>query len=302
MTYLKSESTHPMQITNKFSIRVLKLSVIAIIIAASFLGIFDRKSETYVDTSLNQALAVYAGARGMNAIISVAQSFQIPFVTPGEILDPVNDLVERFSTLMELSIGSLVIQKLLIEITAYRYFNYAIAAAGVILGTTIFAFQGRFYLTSLRFFLTLVFLRFSVVLALFFNGVISDIFIIEKIKGETTQMNKVVNETNSLVDSKIPNQLPKEAVKQNDQNFLQKMGSVISERTKQIYESMTAKLDNFNPKIVKEKLEKSIQGILRLMALFFLQTIFLPIIFLYLFKKVLSLIWQTEASSSIPRY
>ena len=53
----------------------------------------------------NRALATFAIARAINGVISVIQETQIGFsvgvsttVAPGQLLDPLNDLIERFST------------------------------------------------------------------------------------------------------------------------------------------------------------------------------------------------------------
>lgn len=90
----------------------LILSVIAVIAA---LGLFDRAerallprtlamaSQEALHDNLAQATAVFATARVIDAAVSVAQTVEVSAglgVQPGQVLDPVNDLVERFSTMM----------------------------------------------------------------------------------------------------------------------------------------------------------------------------------------------------------
>lgn len=83
------------------------------------LGLFDRAErallpatlaevgEARVEENLARAAALFATARALNAAISVAQSASVSAgvgvegsVSPGQALDPVNDLVERFSAVM----------------------------------------------------------------------------------------------------------------------------------------------------------------------------------------------------------
>ena len=68
---------------------------------------FPGVSLQSLEETAERALQAFAVARGINAVISVIQDVEIGFtfglsatLSPGEILDPVNDLVERFSLVM----------------------------------------------------------------------------------------------------------------------------------------------------------------------------------------------------------
>lgn len=296
-TTLESPATKIDRYNPRLIAHTLKILVIIAVVVASFLGIFDKKSEAYVDQSLKQAIVVYGVARGTNALISVAKSFEIPLITPGEVLDPVDDLVERFSTLMELSIGSLVIQKLLIEITTHVYFNYAIAVIGLLVVLTMFVFRKQFYLLSFRLFLSLVFFRFAIVLVLFLNGIVSDTFVAQKVSDETIKMNLVVEQANLLADGKARTVAPIASAKARDQGLFDRISSSFSEVKQTIVNTISTTIDSIKLEQIKKKLESTVESMLRLMALFFLQTILLPVLFLYVFKRVLSSIWQAQANA-----
>lgn len=90
----------------------LILAAIAIIAA---LGLFDRlerailpqtlaaSGQQVLHDNLGQATALFATARVIDGAVSVAQTVEVSAgigVQPGQVLDPVNDLVERFSTMM----------------------------------------------------------------------------------------------------------------------------------------------------------------------------------------------------------
>ncbi len=81
---------------------------------------FDQQGHAYLDDTLVKAGAAFVVARALNAAISVLQSFTLtPFigqVSLGEVLDPINDLVERFSWVMLAVTVAVGTQKLLLEI------------------------------------------------------------------------------------------------------------------------------------------------------------------------------------------
>ena len=87
----------------------------------------DIKATAYIDQSLKNAGAAFLLARGFNAVVSVFQESELQLepagvgvsLALGQALDPINDLVERFSWVMLASLTSLGIQKFLIEITPF---------------------------------------------------------------------------------------------------------------------------------------------------------------------------------------
>ena len=93
----------------------LALLLLALVAAAGLadraVGLLPRTpagaGEAALEENLARAAALFATARGLNAAISVAQSAEVSAgvgvqgtVSPGQALDPVNDLVERFSSVM----------------------------------------------------------------------------------------------------------------------------------------------------------------------------------------------------------
>jgi hypothetical protein len=107
------------------------------LLALSWLPALDRFAGGSVDAALGRALTAFAIARGINGAISVAQSTEVAVqpagvgvsLRPGEILDPVNDLVEQFSTLMLTASASLGLQKLLVGISGWLPLKVALGVA-----------------------------------------------------------------------------------------------------------------------------------------------------------------------------
>jgi len=87
----------------------------------------DRSAAATIDENLKRATITFVAARGINAVISVIQETHVQVqpagvgvsVALGEAFDPINDLVERFSWVMLLSLISLGIMKILIQVSAW---------------------------------------------------------------------------------------------------------------------------------------------------------------------------------------
>lgn len=121
------------------SLLVISATLIAVVL--SLLPGTDLIGQSYVDEAFKRALVGYALARGLNGAISVAQGTEVAIqpagigvnFTPGQILDPVNDLVERFSWIMMLASSSLGVQKILLSMSAWRGLLVALAVIGCLL-------------------------------------------------------------------------------------------------------------------------------------------------------------------------
>ncbi|XPV54723.1 MAG: hypothetical protein ACNI3H_07375 [Halarcobacter ebronensis] len=109
---------------NKLLLSIFTIS--AVFIAITFA--IDTTAKTLVDDSFSQAIIVFGSAKALNAVISLAQGTELslPFfvVAIGEVLDPVNDLVEQFSLVMLASMTSLGIQKIFLNFVTNEIYNY----------------------------------------------------------------------------------------------------------------------------------------------------------------------------------
>ena len=159
--FIRAVRTHG----TKTLVAILSLLVVALALS----GGLDRKGRGLVDGAFDQALVVFGTAKALNAVISFAQGTEVgpPGVTlaVGEVLDPVNDLVERFSWIMLASITSLGIQTIFMNIFTGDAFNLvfvAFAAGGTL--WLFWRFDGDERPRRLFFRLTAIvlFLRFSV--------------------------------------------------------------------------------------------------------------------------------------------
>ena len=118
----------------------LAFALVAVVGFLAVLPVADDIGEGHVDDAFRRALLGYAVARGLNGAISVAQGTEVAVqpagvgvnFAPGEILDPVNDLVERFSWIMMLAASSLGVQKVLLAMSGWAGLAAAVVAVGVL--------------------------------------------------------------------------------------------------------------------------------------------------------------------------
>ena len=106
------------------------LSAVAFVLAAfSFHGALDEFARKEVIETTNESVGIYVISRGINALVSVLQTSEInlPLVASmqvGEMLDPVNDAVERLSSIVVWAIGSLFLQRILLEVASSPAFKW----------------------------------------------------------------------------------------------------------------------------------------------------------------------------------
>lgn len=100
----------------------------------SLLGAVDLFADDLLAETTAESIGVYALSRSINAGISVSQSAQFGVgitVQVGEMLDPINDAVERLSSTMVWAIGSLLLQRLVLEVTSTAMFQWSFFCIGV---------------------------------------------------------------------------------------------------------------------------------------------------------------------------
>jgi len=149
------------------------LLVVAGLVGLSWLGTLDTISGDYVGASLLDAGIIYGTARGINALVSALQGTELDLwlvtFSVGELLDPVNDMIERFSGVMTIAITSLVIQQLLLVIVSDATFSAVLTLLAVAVITALLVNKTNSYKIFLKVFLVVALLRFSLSLVVIAN-------------------------------------------------------------------------------------------------------------------------------------
>ena len=105
----------------------------------SWFAVFDAPSSKVVEEGLQRAFVSFATARALNAAISVGQGTEVAIqpmgvgvtLAPGQLLDPINDLVENFSSLMMAACIALGAQKVLINIGGHWVVSFLLTIAAI---------------------------------------------------------------------------------------------------------------------------------------------------------------------------
>ncbi len=119
--------------TSKPLVALLLLLSSTLFYAASLqkIAISDDMADTYFAESIRAATIAYATTRGVNAVVSVIKESELNLapagvgltIAAGQLLDPIDDMTERLSSLLVAAIASLGIQKIGFEISALVSFK-----------------------------------------------------------------------------------------------------------------------------------------------------------------------------------
>lgn len=255
-------------------LRYLVVASVAIMVACSWLSPFDTKANEQVDAGLKRAAATYASARVLNGVISVVQGTHVSAApagmgmtfAPGEILDPLNDLVEQFSQVMLVAMIAFGIEKLLLSIGASWMISLALSGVA--------ALWAIFYLRRLagprwlgRLLLVLLMTRFAMPLALIGTDAIFQQFMAADYQESQELLKTVQGEASKLATAGTGEK----------QGFWDKLKST----TVDAFADARTHLES-----LKLAAENAIERIVRLMAIFVLQTIFLPVFFIWVLLGV----------------
>ncbi|MDX4028454.1 hypothetical protein [Aliarcobacter skirrowii] len=270
-------------IFNNFGkISILILSIF--IIFASSSVVVNESAKDVIDRSFNQALIVFGSAKALNAVISLAQGTEInlPFVVVavGEVLDPINDLVEQFSLIMLASLVSLGIQKILLNFVSNDFFNITFIISILVFNIFLFLkFKNIESIKNMALKLTLIllFLRFSIPFIAYLNEYSYDYFI--KPQYNIEQLNETILNTKDEI-SKIN----LESVEEKESGFFEKF------RQKFDMTFYEKKVDEY-----KDAVDSSSDNIVDLIIVFIFQTILLPLFYLFVFYILLKKLFNFPA-------
>jgi len=281
--------TNPQQKQGR-SFKPILIVVIALVVGLSSITTVDRAAEADFESVFHRALITFALARSLNGVISAVQGTEVALqpagvgvtLTPGEILDPVNDLIERFSWIMLGASLSLGVQQVLLDIGQWWGTRLVVALLAV---AWLFVRLWRSDKTLLesalmRALIIALFIRFAVPLALIANEAIYDQFLESRYE-ESTQ---VIEAAGAEIEAAS-----------------EPVDKLAEEQDQSLWESLERALDstketlNLRERVetIRERATELIENLIQLSVVFILQTGILPLLFLWLLmqliKRVMSL-------------
>lgn len=246
-------------------------------------GSLDRGAQEATDRVFRQALLTYAAARSLDAAVSLAEGTELALepggigvtVSAGEILEPLDDLIEQFSSLMLISTTSLGIQSLLLRASAWGVLTTLLIL--VLIGRVVVAFLPEGIPPAARSILgkaTLLLLiaRFAVPAYALGTTVLFERFL-QPGQEEAVQ---ALEETSS--DVREMEQLDADEVEPG-----------LAGRVSRWFSGAMERLDvSQRVEELRERIGLAVDHLVHLMVVFVLQTLVLPVAFLWLLSRVLT--------------
>lgn len=268
------------QIIKTGTTRILLGLLFGLAITLSLTQSIDIQSKEHIDKAFNRALITFGIAKALNGVISVAQGTEVAIqpagiginLTPGQILDPINDLIERFSWVMLASTTALGIQKTFLIMSKWPEFNYFMIFMLTISLVLLFYKTREFQQTRifiLRLSLLLVVLRFIVPVAGLSNELIYETFLkndyitaSEQLEFTTEKISQL-NETDKIIQPDIR----KKSVWESAKDFYSSTSEMLD---------ISARIEKY-----KKAAAEATQHVINLIVVFVFQTIIIPLVFIY---------------------
>ena len=260
----------------RIDVKALVSVLIVVLVTLSSTRVLDDYVDDYTNESIRNAALTYASARGVNALVSVLQSTEIEAgvivsgsMTIGEVLDPLNDMIERFSSVMTWVLASLAAQKLLLLLASHVLFLYLVAVLGVVSLLLIYFGRSRTQGLVFRCFLVVVFVRFALGLAVAMNSAVDILFLDQQLRENDQEMAQL--QSNIVrIDTTVNAD-----------------GDDIRAAVMDFWSELS--LDELN-----QKINRGIENFINLVAIYLLKTILFPLGFFYMALFVIRRLWQVD--------
>lgn len=259
--------------------RKILLSVACLLaILAAGTGQLDTVGEEMAEKAFRRALVTFAVARTLNGVISVAQGTEVAIepagvgvnFSVGQILDPVNDLIERFSSVMLVATSALGLQNILLDVSKWWGISAFMLFSAMLLLVTLWSpAASRWKPWGLRLMLVAIAVRFAVPLIIIGTSLVFDTFLEQQHAAATQALEATSAEISELSKETTP------ALPGSELSLRDKIGSFLDDSLERI--NVTEKLERF-----RDRLSNASEHIINLIVIFVLQTIIIPILFLYL--------------------
>lgn len=242
------------------------IALLAVVTIVTWLSPLDQPAGDGVEAGLKRAFVTFAAARGLNAAISVAQGTELTFgvgasatFSVGEVLDPINDLVEQFANLMLLATVSFGIQEVLLAIGQHYTLKIAVTVLVLACGALYwFGRQRAGWLNSLL--ILALMLRFAIPVATVGTEALFHAFLEARYQAS----GQVIDSATATVNDMTP------------------IAGDAAAKDRSWWEGAKDQLD-FSRKIagLKAKAEQAAEHMVRLIVVFLLETLIIPLALLW---------------------
>ncbi len=278
--------------------RWMLVTAVVVTVILSSLTPVDRMAEAEYKALFQRALITFALARTLNGVISAVQGTELALqpagvgvtLTPGQVLDPINDLVERFSWIMLGATLSLGIQQVLLDVGQWWGIKVLLGVLGLFWlwlrhqnSVKLNSSGERSEQVLFRLFIIVAFMRFAVPVAMIANEGMYRLFLESRYLESTQMIETAGSEIRqaSATDTEA-------AVAEAEEGVLNSLGKMF-ENTRNTLD-IKKKVD-----YVAQRASGLIEHLIQLGVVFILQTGILPIAFLWIFLQLFKQLFRINS-------
>ncbi len=240
------------------------------------------KSSAQLENALVRSLTTFAIARGLNGLVSVLQGTEVNVspagvgvtFAPGQLLDPVNDMVERFSWVMLMSSVSIGIQEIMLHLGKTMLFKVLFSAVTILFLLQLWSSRPLLpwrLESTLKVVIVLAVLRFSVPILVMTNETMYAYVLAPKYEQAFVEVSKASAEVKVLIEEAQVKQTQIEE----DGSFMDSFN--ISKKYENYKRELKRSVDIFI-----EKFNGAMDSIIRLITVFVINSIIIPLLGLWL--------------------
>jgi hypothetical protein len=261
-------------------------AVLGAVFACAATGVVDRPAGAYTESALTRAMVTFGVARTLNGVLSVVQETEVALqpagvgiaLMPGQLLDPINDLVERFSWIMLASGVSLGMQSTLMRISAWWPIDALVGLSVLLLLWMLWrphdGEPGTVRLLVQRVTMIVLYLRFVVPVLLLVTSLLSSLFLQEEQVASTQKLLDTADKVSALAQDVEQQAQPM------DRSLMERLGNYVGDQLTQF--DVSQRIER-----AREVLAESVQYMVALIASFLLETVVIPLVLLWVFWQLL---------------
>ncbi len=270
------------------------LTVVLVLILLISLTIgLDESAMLLHDEAFQRSMVAFGLAKGLNAVISMIQGTELSIApvgiglnfSVGEVLDPFNDMVERFSWVMLVSSISLGVQKLFLLLGSKLFLQVALLFSVATSLTFIWVKkiqQSVFFTLSFKVLILVLLLRFGAIIFVYSSELLYN----SLLQTQYQESSIIVQDTKNRLEAiQNKNKLIVESKK--DDGFFEQFSSKTNEFVENL--NISKQLESLSKNI-----EEASRKIINLITIFVVQSILMPLLFLWLFVQSVKWIFRFE--------
>jgi len=267
---------------------LISLTLVALLFVSS-IKFVDKVGSEQLDRAFARSVAIFAIARGLNGLISVVQGTEV-YATPagvgvnfavGEIVDPINDMVERFSWVMLMSSVSLGVQEIMLSLGQTEAVQALLAVSSLFVLMMLWIpklWHAESFNLIFKSLVVFMFLRFVIPLLVLFNEGVFTYVLEPKYEAAKTSLEYTQKEAEVIVDEVHSGN------KRDEQSWMDSLN--VKKQIAGFRFEMQRLWEN-----LKNKFDHAIEYMLTLITIFIVETVLLHLLalwgFLMLFKTFL---------------